>query len=124
MKNLIIVVLIMLATAASLTGCVTNSEKKAAWNYESGRVIATEDARLLVVQSKDVTELELRPELETVDEILSVLRPQAIWLTVTDKTEITGVEVGDEVRIKIEGEVSESYPAQALASKVEKVEPS
>jgi len=121
MKNKAMLALALLAAVISLAGCVTDSNKKAAWNYETGRVIAIEDERLLVVQSKTVTELELRPELKTVGEILDVLHPEAIWLTVTDRTDIAGIEVGDEVRVEIVGEVAESYPAQASAGKVEKV---
>jgi len=109
-----------LAAMVMLVGCGTDKKPEAAWDYQSGRVIAIQNDQLLVVQSKDVSEIELKPE--SVDEILSVLRPQAIWLTVTDETDITGIEVGDDVLVEIKGEVAESYPAQAEAGKIEKVQ--
>ncbi|RJE83015.1 DUF3221 domain-containing protein [Paenibacillus sp. 1011MAR3C5] len=121
MKVKTVLTLVLLA-AVALAGCGSDSKEKAAWDYQSGRVIAIQNDQLLVVQSKDVTELELKPELESVDEILTVLRPQAIWLTVTDETDMAGVEVGDDVRVEIEGGVAESYPAQATARKIEKVQ--
>lgn len=111
-----------LAAVVILAGCGAGEKPEAAWDYQSGRVIAIQNDQLLVVQSKDVSEIELKPELESVDEILTVLRPQAIWLTVTDETDITGIEVGDDVLVEIKGEVAESYPAQAKAGKIEKVQ--
>ncbi|MFF2890659.1 DUF3221 domain-containing protein [Paenibacillus sp. NPDC057967] len=122
MKVKAVMTLVLLAAVVTLVGCGSDKKQEAAWDYQAGRVIAIQDDQLLVVQSKDVTEIELKPELESVDEILTVLRPQAIWLTVTDETDMVGVEVGDDVRVEIEGAVAESYPAQATASKIEKVQ--
>jgi len=122
MKLIAMLAIWCLAAVVILSGCGAGEKPEAAWDYKSGRVIAIQNNQLLVVQSKDVAEIELKPELKSVDEILAVLRPQAIWLTVTDETDITGVEVGDDVFVEIEGEVAESYPAQAKAGKIKKVQ--
>lgn len=92
-----------------------------AWDYKQGRVVAIETPKLLVVQSSDVTDLELAPTKEALDELLNVVKPDAVWVTVTDEKLLEGIEVGDEVSVEIQGELSDTYPAEGAASDVREV---
>ncbi|GKU78120.1 DUF3221 domain-containing protein [Paenibacillus sp. L3-i20] len=115
-RELVIVIMTVL-----LVGCSANQPKEnteQTWDYREGNVIAKESTKLLVVDSTDVTELELKPELKTVEEILSVVKPEAVWVTAINESELEAIEVGDEVSLDIEGDVSESYPAEASAKRI------
>jgi hypothetical protein len=92
-----------------------------AWDYKQGRVVAIETPKLLVVQSSDIIDLQLAPTKEALEELLDVVQPDAVWVTVTDEKLLEGIEVGDEVSVEIQGELSDTYPAEGNASDVREV---
>ncbi|MFD0590914.1 DUF3221 domain-containing protein [Paenibacillus sp. GCM10027627] len=116
--------LVAAAAIMMLAGCSSGQKEKLPeepWNYETGRVIAIEESRVLVVESADITDIEITADKSAVDELLKVTKPDAIWLTVTDMAETSDIVVGDEVRVELEGEVKNSYPAEGNASQIMKV---
>ncbi|MHA6482712.1 DUF3221 domain-containing protein [Paenibacillus sp. strain BS8-2] len=96
-------------------------EQSEAWDYKQGRVVAIDTPKLLVVQSSDVKDLELAPTKEAIEELLDVVRPEAVWVSVMDEKLLDGIEVGDEVSVEIQGELSDTYPAEGEASDVREV---
>lgn len=92
-----------------------------AWDYKQGRVVAIDAPKLLVVQSSDITDVETAPTKEAIEELLQVVKPDAVWVTVSDDTLLEGIEVGDEVNIEIAGELTDTYPAEGTASDVREV---
>lgn len=96
-------------------------DQQEAWDYKQGRVVAIETPKLLVVQSSDITDLELAPTKEAIEELLDVVQPEAVWVTVTDEKLLEGIEVGDEVSVEIQGELSDTYPAEGDASDVREI---
>lgn len=99
----------------------SSPDQEEAWDYKQGRVVAIETPKLLVVQSSDITDLELAPTKEALEELLDVVRPEAVWVTVTDESLLEGIEVGDEVNVEIQGELSDTYPAEGRASDVREI---
>jgi hypothetical protein len=91
------------------------------WDYKQGRVVAIDVPKLLVVQSADITDLELAPTKEALEELLDVVKPEAVWVTVSDESLLEGIEVGDEVNVEIAGELTNTYPAEGTATDVREV---
>ncbi|MBH5318879.1 DUF3221 domain-containing protein [Paenibacillus sp. GSMTC-2017] len=119
-KELGIIMMTLLLVGCSSNGPkeTTNETTNGTWDYREGNVLAKQSTKLLVVDSTDVTEIELKPELETVEQILKVVQPEAVWVTPINESELEAVEVGDEVSLEITGDISDSYPAEASAKRI------
>lgn len=91
------------------------------WDYKQGRVVAIDVPKLLVVQSTDIADLELAPTKEALEELLDIVKPDAVWVTVSDESLLEGIEVGDEVNVEIAGELTNTYPAEGTATDVREV---
>ncbi|MEK3883856.1 DUF3221 domain-containing protein [Paenibacillus sp. PL2-23] len=109
---------IAIVGVSMLVGCSADEQAAEGWDYETGRVIAVNDDRVLVAESADVTDVDWTDGEQTADELLTALNPDAIWLTVTDPSDLEGLKTGDEVQVVLDGEVEESYPAEAKAEKI------
>ncbi|MCA0756856.1 YobA family protein [Paenibacillus sp. N4] len=113
---------VFVVMAVILAGCSGNGGKDEAanggWDYKEGYVIAKDAPRILVVRSGDLTELEGK----TPEEFLNVAQPEAMWVSAEKEEDLAAIEVGDKVSIELEGAVAESYPAQATAKKISKID--
>lgn len=97
-------------------GC--SSQDKGNETAIEGLVIDKSENRLLIVSAADRAEINLQEQ--TVEEILGMVSPDAIWISAPVST-IEQYDTGDEVRVTIEGGVNTSYPAQASAKSIDPI---
>ncbi|MCR2807260.1 YobA family protein [Paenibacillus soyae] len=109
---------IAIVGVSMLVGCSTDEQVAEGWDYKTGRVIAVNEDRVLVAESADVTDVDWESGEQTVDELLQAMNPDAIWLTAMEPSDLDGLKAGDEVQVVLDGEVKESYPAEAKAEKI------
>ena len=105
------VLIIVLACGCSAAGegkaGGANDESKP-WDYGSGYVLDKEGTRLLIVSEK-------AEEGKAPEEVLAGGGMRAIWLAV-EAEQFDAVQIGDEVRVTVMGEIAESYPEQGKGS--------
>ncbi|MFD1135370.1 YobA family protein [Paenibacillus urinalis] len=132
MKKLTVILILL---AQILSGCSLNegpsnagndagSTKEQAGNHPNenfitGYIIDKEKERLLVVEGLD--ELEFDINQQSVEEILKIADPNAIWINIDDDR-VNDFSIGEKVRVIIDGGVNTSFPAQAAAKQIELVE--
>lgn len=84
----------------------------------TGYIIEKEKERLLIVEGLDESEFNITQQ--TVDEILKIADPNAIWISIGDIKD-NDFNVGEQVKVTVDGGVNTSFPAQASAKKIELV---
>ncbi|WP_054023955.1 DUF3221 domain-containing protein [Bacillus sp. FJAT-28004] len=117
MKNLFFLVIMLTFFSGCSVNSVNEDDSKKNWDYKEGFVVSKEDSKILVVQNSNITELKQK----SIEEILDIVQPNAIWVTAEKEADLDVIEVGDQVSIKIDGGVDQSYPAQTSARKITKI---
>ena len=97
----------------SLVGCSTRGEEVSDLVTVNGVVIAVYESSILISQMEDFNECDF---LDSYDEYMNSE-------TFYDLLNVSNVsaDVGDMVKIKIEPEIAESYPAQAIGVEINAV---
>ncbi|GIP44620.1 hypothetical protein J45TS6_30790 [Paenibacillus sp. J45TS6] len=130
MKKLVVTFLLV---PLILSGCSLNEESSSEGRPDStneeainptnntiitGYIIDKEKERLLVVEGLDESEFNITQQ--TVDEILKIADPNATWVSIGDN-KYNDFNVGEQVKVTVDGGVNTSFPAQASAKKIELV---
>lgn len=109
-KKMVVLLVVLLLT---IVGCSSSNSK---WDYKEGFVIAKENNSVLVVRNK-VPNFNAQ-----LSEILENVKPNAIWLSV-GQADYNTIVVGDHINFNItNGVVDHSYPAQAQADSIKKID--
>ncbi|WP_454190932.1 YobA family protein [Paenibacillus sp. Marseille-Q7038] len=82
----------------------------------TGYIIDKEKDRLLIVEGLDESEFNIT--LQSVDKILKIAEPNATWVSIGG-IKNNDFNVGEQVKVTVDGGVNTSFPAQASAKKVE-----
>ena len=98
---------------ASLVGCSPEDEEVSDLVTVNGVVIAVDESSILISQMEDFDECDF---LDSYDDYMNSE-------TFYDLLSVSNVsaEVGDMVKVKIEPEIAESYPAQAIGVEINAV---
>jgi uncharacterized protein YcfL len=111
LKKWIFLLIIVLAA----TGCSNekNVSEKTDQSTMSGYIIDKKEQMILVVEN--VTEEDVKTK--SVKELLQ-LQPPAIWFTGVDTNLYENLQIGEQVKVKIDGGVFLSYPGKATAEEI------
>lgn len=131
MKKLVVILILL---SQIISGCSLDKESSSestngstneqAGNHPNGPfitgyIIDQDEERLFVVEGLDESEFDINQQ--SVEEILKIADPNAIWITIDDDR-VNDFSVGEKVRVIVDGGVNTSFPAQAAAKQIELVE--
>ncbi|MCR8633861.1 YobA family protein [Paenibacillus radicis (ex Xue et al. 2023)] len=114
--------MILTVLATCISGCSSSKEspapsKQEVWNYKEGYIISKSDHKVLVVKNTKAEDISKK----SVQQLLDEVKPDAAWITVKNNGEYDSLAIGDKVSIVNDGMINQSYPAQATALKISRI---